>query len=269
MLFFGGDAWFQGLVQRFLEDGRASVVSKVLGAVVLGLSLLLAACALVPPQEARSNAALPQKIDDGVERQWWAARFRVYWPLAVEEPDWAADHLLAHAVVAPVLETYAPRIPLWRFHRRAARDAAGHQFSFIFYSDAVTAESVLSTLEKQPATQVMLAAGFVEKFHEYSSAYPQREQVQATSDKSWSPSMQRNWPVYIMGVSALWLGLIDEQASTASRPTDAAGLLRHYRSVGEKMNAQWREEGLHALIHHLSATFGYVPLPVGEQEVRF
>lgn len=237
---------------------------------VVGLLLpvFLGACVATPPIKPGMSAALPQFLNDGVERRWWAARFRVYWPPEVA-PDWAADHLLAHAVVAPVLSQYASRLPLWRFHRRAARDSAGHQFSFIFYTDAATAQSVLAELEEQPAAQALLQAGFVTKYYEHSRGYPHREQVQATSDPNWSPSMQRNWPVYIMGVSALWLGLLDEQARPIPAVNEAAALLGHYRRAGERLNTQWRNEGLHALIHHLSASFGYVPLPLGDQEVQF
>ena len=245
---------------KHLDLNWASLLS-----LAIVLLLMTSGCALAPSQTAKG--ALPQQIQqDGL--RWWAARFRIYWPQDAE-PDWAADHLLAHAVVAPVLQKHSSHIPLWRFHRRAGRGGAGHQFSFIFFTDARTAKAVLTELERQPATQALLAAGFVEKYFEQSSGYKQNERVQATSDANWSPSMQRNWPVYIMGASALWLGLIDEYARQSPVPADAAGMLSHYRRVEEQMTAQWRAEGMHALFHHLSAVFGYEALPIGDEEVRF
>ncbi len=63
---------------------------------------------------------------------WWYAKFRMDWPKDAE-PLWHMDPLLAHRVIAPVLSRYSEEISLWRFHRRAAPDASGHQFSFIFY----------------------------------------------------------------------------------------------------------------------------------------
>ncbi|MGB1581425.1 MAG: hypothetical protein ACPHER_07950 [Nevskiales bacterium] len=231
------------------------------------LGLLLSGCVLAPAQKTE-NAALPQQVDEGAERQWWAARYKIYWPEG-KAPDWAADHLLAHAVAKPVLEQHAEVIRLWRFHRRAGPDGAGHQFSFIFYADAAAAKQVLAAFEQHPVTEKMLAAGFVQRLRLDSHDYPERWRVAATSDPNWTAGMQRNWPVFIMGVSALWLGLIDDFASGGVPPESAAGLLEYYRGVEAQVTQLWRDQGLHALFHHLSAVFGYEPLPIGEQEVRF
>lgn len=78
---------------------------------------------------------------------WWAARFKIPW-LTDQEPDGAVDLLLAHAVVEPVLRSYSDRLLRWRFHRRAAPDATGHQFSFLFYSDVSTAADIFREIEK-------------------------------------------------------------------------------------------------------------------------
>ncbi len=227
--------------------------------------LLMSGCAAMTTTQP---SALPQYADEIPGQRWRAIRFRIYWPKG-QAPDWAVDHLLAHAVVAPVLDGHAKKIALWRFHRRAGRDLAGHQFSFIFYSDSATAESVLRAIQAQPATQQLLAAGFIEKVFEHSAGQAHPERVAATSDQAWTPAMQRNWPVYIMGVSALWLGLIHEHAGEFPMPTDAAGMLGYYRRVEERVTSQWRAEGMHALFHHLSAVFGYEPLPIGGREFRF
>ena len=58
---------------------------------------------------------------------WRHARFRLKWPEG-EEPAWHWDLAIARDVVAPVLNAHGHRIRLWRFHRRAARDNAGHRF---------------------------------------------------------------------------------------------------------------------------------------------
>ena len=80
---------------------------------------------------------------------WWAYRFRIDWPEKAPA-DMAVDLLLAHAVVKPHLEVFAPRLSYWRFHRRAARDATGHQFSLLFYADPATAGEFYAALESSP-----------------------------------------------------------------------------------------------------------------------
>ncbi|MDX1498225.1 MAG: hypothetical protein R3352_11760 [Salinisphaeraceae bacterium] len=242
-------------------------ITQCLQVALLLVPLLQAGCALAPAQTSGA-AVLPQQSADNAERLWWAARFKIYWPEG-KAPDWAADHLLAHAVAKPIIQTHAESIPLWRFHRRAGPDSAGHQFSFIFYASAKTAQRVLADFEQHPVTHKMLAAGFVTRLRLNSHNYPQRERVEATSDPNWTPDMQRNWPVFIMGVSQLWLGLIDEFARQSPVPESAAEMLAYYRKIEVQVTELWRAQGLHALFHHLSAVFGYAPLPIGEQEVRF
>ena len=64
-----------------------------------------------------------------------------------------------------------------------------------------------------------------------------------------------------MGVSSLWLGLINEamQESTDEQ-RNINLLLDEYREVDAQITQMWRNEGQHALLHHLSAVFGYNPL---------
>ena len=45
-------------------------------------------------------------------------------------------------MTAPALAAAGGDLSLWRFHRRAALDQAGHRFSLLVYSDAQTAEAL-------------------------------------------------------------------------------------------------------------------------------
>ena len=72
-----------------------------------------------------------------------------------------------------------------------------------------------------------------------------------------------------MGVSAFWLALIDEiDQQLDTTPDDGATEeqnimqteIEHYRRVDEKIAEMWQYEGQHALLHHLSAVFGYKPM---------
>ena len=65
------------------------------------------------------------------DRFWWQFRFKLQWPDG-EPPELSRHLLIVDQIIAPVLEEYEEDISLWRFHRRAARDQAGHQLRLIF-----------------------------------------------------------------------------------------------------------------------------------------
>jgi hypothetical protein len=191
---------------------------------------------------------------------WWSCRFKVVWPPA-QDPDFAVDLLLAHAVVGPVLREYGDGMALWRFHRRASRDKTGHQFSFLFHSDSGTAVEVFRKIVQTPTLREALSAGIVETVNVDDPGKPVRPRVEDTSDPSWSPSLQRSWPSFIMGVSSLWLGLIDE--ATAELPDEGSTIharLESYRKANTRVTSIWHKEGQHAFLHHLNAIFGYEPM---------
>lgn len=228
----------------------------------LALLFLLSACSTFHRAETLPSVGQPPAVSQETPHGWWHARFKVVWPPEIE-PDWGADLLMAHRVVEPVLLQYADRIPLWRFHRRASRDAAGHQFSFIFYSDKNTAAGVFSALQGSPLRMRLEAAGVVEAFLTDDVAAAKHSDVSDTSDAHWSEPLQKSWPLYIMGVSAMWLDLIRQFAGPGEdslRPVEE--ILHQYRQIDRAISRIWREEGQHALLHHLNAIFGYEPLMI-------
>jgi hypothetical protein len=190
---------------------------------------------------------------------WWKCEFKIVWPEETDA-DWGMDLLLAHAVISPVLTNHSQELFYWRFHRRAARDNFGHRFSFLFYSTPETAASVFTEVRQSPVLHAAISQHHVQKVSLGDPGNPQRPDIEDTSDKSWSPKLQRSWPLYIMGVSALWLGLIDEHMAETGSYTDFDTLLARYREVDEQITDTWRTEGQHAFLHHLNAMFGYDPL---------
>ena len=191
------------------------------------------------------------------DMSWWVYRFRIKWP-AGTSPDWAVDLLLAHAVVKPKLEVFSERLAYWRFHRRAARDATGHQFSLLFYTDPATARNLYTALQASAVLKQVQAQGLVTGVVKDDPEHPLRPRVADTSDPHWSPTLQRHWPSYIMGVSMLWLGLIGD--AVAELPPDQRSgedLLAPYRAAEKRVSQVWYKEGQHAFLHHLSAVFGY------------
>lgn len=186
------------------------------------------------------------------------------------EPRWHVDLLLANEVVAPVLDRFRPGIGLWRFHRRAGGDDAGHRFSFIFYATPATADAVFGALGESRTLGDLVARGILRRVAYDSTERVERPDLSDTSDRSWPPQLQREWPHFIMGVSQTWLGLVRHEARAVlgdRRPLSQARLLAGYEAVERRVTQLWRDEGGHAFLHHLSALFGYRPVEVVERRV--
>jgi len=176
------------------------------------------------------------------------------------------DLFLAHAVVSPVLARHINDISYWRFHRRANRDQAGHQFSLLFYSTSDVASAVFTEIYKSEMLKSAVEAKLVEKVMIDDPDHPNNSAIESTSDPHWSMDLQRNWPSYIMGVSSLWLGLIsDSFQGSPEEFADTHNLLEKYREIDDKIVQIWRTEGQHALLHHLNAVFGYEPLIIRKE----
>jgi hypothetical protein len=227
------------------------------------LAILAGGCSTKrSPEHLLSANHLPPRYNLTDNTYWWKCNFRIVWP-DDSEIDWGMDLLLAHAVVSPVLVKHSNDILYWRFHRRAARDTAGHQFTFMFFSRPEIASVVLSEIADSTVLEDAYNANLIEIVLIDDPDHPQLPNVEDTSDRNWSPDLQKNWPSYIMGTSSLWLGLIDETMQDSPDDyTDIHLLLEKYRHANSKITETWRTEGQHALLHHLNAIFGYQPLHI-------
>lgn len=232
------------------------------------MALWLGGCALVPEaQEPRAvdpgetAAVEPERV--AAPDYWWYVRFRMHWP-EDSEPPWFPDLWIADAVLAPLLEAEADAIALWRVHRRAARDGAGRQFSFIFRSTPEAAARINDRIRADATVAWMQGEGLVERVLFDDPGNPQRPGIGDTSDRSWSPQMQEAWPHFIEGVSRLWLELIREFARGGDWPRDPA---TRYAALSDRMDREWQAEGGHALLHHLNAIFGYREVQILRREL--
>jgi hypothetical protein len=231
----------------------------------LATVMCVSSCALQSPKVAEPAVIQPEPAI--VNHGWWYARFRTNWPEKTN-PPWYLDVLLAHKIVSPVLSQYRDTIGLWRFHRRAARDAGGHQFSFIFYSTPDTAQNVYDSIQSDPFLRQLKQAGIIVRFIADNTGKVVRPNIEDTSDKSWSVPIQKTWPYYIMGASQMWLQLISEivdKKAGGKAPASIREFQDFYRQVNETIQSFWQEEGRHAFLHHLNAIFGYEPVIVQEK----
>ncbi|MBL7177360.1 MAG: hypothetical protein ISS66_16175 [Desulfobacteraceae bacterium] len=237
-------------------------------AIFLLMIMAISGCASVEP--VKLPDIKPVEKEEEVSRNgWWNARFHIKWPQN-EEPSWNMDLLIAHKTISPVLDQYKNRITLWRFHRRAARDQTGHQFSFIFYSSPETANQIYNTIRSDPLLREMKIAGLISQdIYDDTSVITQPD-VEDTSDKNWSSQMKKSWPHYIMGVSKMWLDLITEisaQNFSGKGPSSLQENEAFYEEINERIKGLWQEEGRHALLHHLNAIFGYEPIIIIEKRI--
>jgi hypothetical protein len=225
--------------------------------------LLIVLCAVAagcatPGTDTRAAAAdtVSGGLPDGTG--WWFARFRIAEP-DITAPRWHLDALLAGEVIAPVLERQHGDILIWRVHRRSADDAHGHVFSFIFYATADGAERVYAALANQPVLQGLRRAGTVTDVILDDLRIIARPGIGDTSDPDWPEVVQQTWPAYAMGASRMWLDLVGLIAEAHAGEPD---LDLRYRAVQEAISDTWSGYGQHAMLHHLSALFGYQPLLV-------
>ncbi len=210
---------------------------------------------------SQGGLSCPVLKPEAAPKAWWYARFQVNWPEEIEEPAWSVDLLLAREVVAPVLVQFRNDIILWRFHRRAGRDKAGHRFSFIFYSQPEAARKIYATLQTSPLLGEMKKIGLIVNDSYDDTNEVTRPEIESTSDRSWSLPLQKAWPYFIMGVSESWLDLISQLVVSAShKPSSLDKMLEFYREINLTVEKTWAKEGGHAYLHHLNALFGYVPV---------
>ena len=241
-----------------------------LPALSLLVAALLAGCAWTTPLPPQTTVKPVAAERPGASLGWRTAAFQLDWP-EESDPAWHLDLLLAHRVVGPVLGRFADRVALWRFHRRAVRDRIGHQFSFLFYSDAATAARLLAALGDDALLSALEAHGRVRRAVFSDPKQNLQPGVADTGDRSWSEPVRRTWPHFIMGASRMWLGLIEASAAAAGPPPPAEDLERledFYRRIDDRVSDIWRQEGGHALLHHLNAIFGYRPLEVHQRSLQ-
>lgn len=216
--------------------------------------VLISACTPRPAVKSGVPDPVPAEAE---EAGWWFVHFRHRWPEGAA-PDWYRDALIADQVVAPVLEAHHADIDLWRIHRRATRDHAGHAFSFIFYASPVTAKQVNAAIAENPVLKRLLEKGVIEHVAYDDTSRVTRPGVGDTSDPKWSLAIRNSWPHFVMGASRMWMDLVRSQAQDPAVANK--GLDARYSDVEQRINALWQREGRHALLHHLNAIYGYEPL---------
>jgi hypothetical protein len=209
-----------------------------------------------------SSAQAPAVGVGGAQPTWRYVRFRLNRGDDGEVASYL-DLLIADQLFADVLARHEEDMRLWRFHRRWPNDAAGHQFSFIFFATPAVTGQVLAEVQQHPLLRRLRADGHIREFRVDEAMDGRGTDPAATSDPAWSEVVQQHWPEFIMGASRMWVGLVRQEAERRNH----LELYARYAEVEETLDGIWFEEGNHALFHHLSALFGYKPLRVIRRDV--
>ncbi|MHC1742176.1 MAG: hypothetical protein AB9873_03975 [Syntrophobacteraceae bacterium] len=245
------------------SGSRWSACLRILTGVCMIL-FVASGCASVTPPAAQGPTPSVTTVSGSPSHGWFAARFKMKW-VPGSSPLWHLDDLTAYEVISPTLEKHRDQIVLWRFHRRAAPDAAGHQFSFIFYATPKHAEAIYASIRSSAVLASLKSRGYLLNDVYADTSRIEQPNIEDTADPKWSLPLKRSWPNFIMGVSEAWLLLISQYAGERDRTGMAASvesLVGSYEKVHNAVEKTWQDEGGHALLHHLNAIFGYVPVGV-------
>ena len=237
-----------------------SDVAKLIMVALLFFIVIAGCSSLGRVQTQEIKLQMPPELPSG--KGWWFARFRMHWPPDTQ-PVWYMDLYLAHQVLLPKLGRHRSEIDLWRFHRRAARDGAGRQFSFIFYSSPSIAQQIYNEIKSDPLVANLKSAGVIDNIVFDDPSRITRPNITDAGDENWPDAIQKTWPFYIMGASQMWLNLIAELAVEKlpdKSLTKIADIESFYQRVDESLTALWQKNGRHAFLHHLNALFEYEPL---------
>lgn len=195
--------------------------------------------------------------------RWQNFRFRIHTP-ENENPKWWTDIFIIDTIVRDILSANGDEITLWRVHRRSARDNTGHQLTFHCYMDDALVSSISDAITQSEAFDFLRNHQLL---REYLHDQAQSENIEDTSDGSWSVELRKSWPYYIHGVSLMLLDLIGQiktrvasDIPSISSSTALAEVESFYVGLNGKLTVVWQQEGSHAFFHHINALFGYVPL---------
>ena len=244
------------------ETASFSPLRRLLACFASASLVLLSGCANLQPAEPTVPDKHVDAITQASDSRWHFVRFR-FNRNAQGAVDSYLDVMIADQVVAALIDDFSGQLSVWRFHRRWPEDDTGHQFSFMFMAPTDVAGRLIARIRAHGLLQQLRGQGYLADFRVDRPSGPDAMDIAASSDRSWPEDIQREWPHFIMGASRMWLGLA---TAAASRHPDSE-LHQRYVLAEQALDKLWLDKGNHALLHHLSALFGYKPVRVIRRDI--
>jgi len=212
--------------------------------------------------------------------KWQNYRFKIKWDQQSNPNTWL-DFFLLDQPVRSILSKHKDQIKLWHFHRKWKNDDdAGHRFSFMCYANDDTGNSIMEMLSRHDTLNKLKSMSLIENVYwEEQGKENTNCKIEDTSDKTsesgWPVELQRSWPHFICGFSAMVLEMIAEiqhktdQENPETITADSFHTFQeYYIQVNNRLFEIWHNKGSHAFFHHINAIFGGVPLIVHPRSVN-
>jgi len=187
---------------------------------------------------------------------WYFYRFRLN-DKSNKGTRWWIDIFIIDTIIRQVIQNRSEfKIDLWRFHRRSAKDKAGHQVSLCCYTTNLNSVKISDFIKRTEEFKILLKSNLLKKYFMEKGG----TEIEGSGDGSWSKEIQKTWPLFIQGASESILALILFISYNFRYSHDLNTILdieEYYKNINEKLNLLWYNEGGHAFLHHLNALFGY------------
>lgn len=189
--------------------------------------------------------------------RWYFYRFRFNYNFD-KSPKWWLDLFIIDRIFRVIIESKGInyQIKLWRFHRRAEKDKAGHQTTLLCYTtcrDSVVIDNIIKTI---PSFKLLSDSNFLREYFVEEGG----ENIDGSGDGHWIKEIRQSWPHFIQGASKSILEMLKLINEGFYSPGDLDNILdieEFYQKVNERFVHIWYSQGGHAFLHHLNALFGY------------
>lgn len=205
--------------------------------------------------------------DSGCDKMdtWYSFNFNISWDRKSQPKTWI-DIFIIDTIVREMISKKKSEIVFWRVHRRWCPDQTGHELTFDCFTNQDTAKAIRQLVTKSNYFEMLLKSDLINGSVELKKVPAERDGITAlTSDTGWPMALQEAWPCYINGCSEVFLRLIENVKGNRGLPPDMPTAEKLYTDVDNRIIEIWQSYGCDAFFHHLSAIFGYKPLPIRAQ----
>ena len=186
---------------------------------------------------------------------WYFYRFRLNDNFG--STKWWIDLFIIDQIIRKVIESTNPNfgINLWRFHRRAGKDMAGHQLSFLCYIYK-NSNKIDGFIKNTKAFKVLSGNNILKEYYIEKGG----KDIDGSGDRHWPEEIGKTWPYFIHGASRSIMEMLKLMTMDFQIDIDSKNILdieEFYIKIKERLDYIWYCHGGGAFLHHLNALFGY------------